>query len=163
MTDELKPCPFCGSEIKHVESWAKSFTPPRLYHEWHHEQDNPESCPVRRHVGKIVASASDDIGMQNDAVCRWNTRAHVCGVAQGPADNDLPAWEDTRVQIAYELLCSDKMPPNPEEHWEGYAARRIVAALAALPAERGDGTKRLTAKEADRQIGEAIATVDIDR
>jgi hypothetical protein len=33
----------------------------------------------------------------------------------------------------YEILCSEEAPPNPEEHWEGWIARRIVAALSTLP------------------------------
>lgn len=45
--------------------------------------------------------------------------------------SDLPEFDDPRVQIVYEMLCDDKLntPPNPEEHWEGWLARNIVAAL----------------------------------
>jgi len=45
----------------------------------------------------------------------------------------LPAFEDTQVQIVYEVVCEtdENVPPNPEEHWEGWMARRIVAALRA--------------------------------
>lgn len=45
----------------------------------------------------------------------------------------LAEWDDPRVQIVYRILCDDNAPPNLDDHWEGYAARRIVAALA-LPA-----------------------------
>lgn len=43
----------------------------------------------------------------------------------------LPEWNDPRVQIVYEILCDIDLctPPNPEEHWEGWTARNIVAAL----------------------------------
>lgn len=43
----------------------------------------------------------------------------------------LPDFEEPRVQIVYEMLCDDTLnrPPNPEEHWEGWIARNIVAAL----------------------------------
>lgn len=74
MHDKLKPCPFCGSQIKHVESWAKSFNPPRLWHEWHHDDDNLE-CPVRRSIGKIVCNATDDVITQANVVRRWNARS----------------------------------------------------------------------------------------
>jgi hypothetical protein len=40
----------------------------------------------------------------------------------------LADWQDPRVQLVYRLLCSDEQPPM-EDHWEGYAARRIVAEL----------------------------------
>lgn len=67
------PCPFCGSEIKHIESWARSFDPPRLYHEWHHvEEDN--NCWILYSKGKIVASANDLKTEQRAAVLRWNRR-----------------------------------------------------------------------------------------
>lgn len=43
----------------------------------------------------------------------------------------LPDWEDPRVQIVYKVLCDPDLntPPNPEEHWEGWVSRQIVAAL----------------------------------
>lgn len=41
----------------------------------------------------------------------------------------MATWEDERTQVVYRLLCSDETPPNMEEHWEGWVARRIVAAL----------------------------------
>jgi hypothetical protein len=71
---DLLPCPFCGSEIKHIESLAKSFDPPRVYHEWHHQADNRGACPVRRHIGIVIASATDDKVEQDNAIARWNTR-----------------------------------------------------------------------------------------
>lgn len=43
---------------------------------------------------------------------------------------ELPDFYDHQVQVAYHLLCDDEMPPPPE-HWEGFVARRIVAALRA--------------------------------
>jgi hypothetical protein len=43
---------------------------------------------------------------------------------------DLADWEDPLVQTIYKMLCDhDERPENPEEHWEGYIARRIVATL----------------------------------
>jgi hypothetical protein len=38
-------------------------------------------------------------------------------------------WEDLRVQRVYEILCADETPPKGE-HWEGFAARRIVDNIA---------------------------------
>lgn len=45
-------------------------------------------------------------------------------------------WEDPRVQTVYGLVCDGTEPPEGE-HWEGFLARRIVAALypPAMPAE----------------------------
>jgi len=39
------------------------------------------------------------------------------------------AFDDPRVQTVYRILCDTTEPP-PEEHWEGFVARRIVAALS---------------------------------
>lgn len=47
-------------------------------------------------------------------------------------------WDDARVQIVYDLLCSEEMPPNPEQHWEGWTAQRIVAALSSPSAPPAD-------------------------
>lgn len=43
----------------------------------------------------------------------------------------LADWDDPRTQTVYEILCDPDEPPNPEEHWEGWKARRIVAAVAS--------------------------------
>ena len=69
----MRDCPFCGSEIQHTESWAKSFSPPRLYHEWHHVEDN-EDCWIVRHRGKIVGSATETGESQKAALDLWNRR-----------------------------------------------------------------------------------------
>jgi NTP pyrophosphatase (non-canonical NTP hydrolase) len=52
-----------------------------------------------------------------------------------PLRDELPEFEDARVQIVYKMLCDDDLniPPNPEEHWEGWISRNIVAALALAP------------------------------
>lgn len=47
--------------------------------------------------------------------------------------SQMPDWEDARVQIVYGMLAD--MEPHLEgkpdnEHWEGWMARKIVAALA---------------------------------
>ena len=66
------PCQFCGSEIRHIGSWALSFNPPRLWHEWHHVDDNREVCHLLAYNGKIVFSATDDVEIQNYRIERWN-------------------------------------------------------------------------------------------
>jgi hypothetical protein len=48
----------------------------------------------------------------------------------------LAEWTDPQVQQVYEILCDQTEPPE-DEHWEGFAARRIVAALCALEADAG--------------------------
>lgn len=42
--------------------------------------------------------------------------------------DSLPDFEDPRVQVVYKLLCDLTEPPG-DEHWEGFVARRIVAAI----------------------------------
>jgi hypothetical protein len=73
MDDQFKPCPFCGSEIRHIESMALSFDPPRAYHEWHHVEEG-NNCWIVHHRGTIVASATDLVSSQRAAVLRWNRR-----------------------------------------------------------------------------------------
>lgn len=49
----------------------------------------------------------------------------------------IPEFNDARVQAVYGLLCDDQSPPDGE-HWEGWVARRIIAALqSAQPAAAG--------------------------
>lgn len=69
---EMMSCPFCGSDMKHIESLAKSFNPPRLYHEWHHDLDN--DCYIRRRSGKIVCWSTDDLSASQKDRDAWNTR-----------------------------------------------------------------------------------------
>jgi hypothetical protein len=46
-----------------------------------------------------------------------------------PCDDDLPSFDDPRVQVVFEILCDDTPPPNPEHRWESWYAKRVVAAL----------------------------------
>lgn len=43
-------------------------------------------------------------------------------------------FDDPRVQTVYSLLCNAEDAPPPEQHWEGWIARRIVDALSATTA-----------------------------
>lgn len=48
-----------------------------------------------------------------------------------------PEFDDLRVQLVYDILCDDNTPPaETDERWEGFAARRIAAALAPPGDER---------------------------
>lgn len=60
-------------------------------------------------------------------------------LAAAPAVQPEPQaqWDDPRVQRVYEVLCSNEAPP-PEQHWEGWVARRIVDALAAVSAAQAE-------------------------
>jgi hypothetical protein len=75
-------------------------------------------------------------------------------------------WEDPRVQIVYTLLCADEAPPDREEHWEGWIARRIVAALATKPAEtpaaESDEWLRWDADVLKRNLDQLGAPTDIE-
>lgn len=58
-------------------------------------------------------------------------------MAEQPSEREaLPKFEDARVQLVYQILCSDDHPDG-DEHWEGFAARRIVAALSQPSTEQG--------------------------
>ena len=37
-------------------------------------------------------------------------------------------FDDHRVQVVYDILCSEESPPEGE-HWEGFVATKIVKAL----------------------------------
>jgi hypothetical protein len=54
--------------------------------------------------------------------------------------NGLPDWDDPRVQLVYKILCDPDLdtPPNREEHWEGWIARNIVAALSSFSSSPRD-------------------------
>lgn len=42
---------------------------------------------------------------------------------------ELADWDDSQVQLVYKLLCSEEMPNDPNAHWEGWLAQRIIAEL----------------------------------
>jgi hypothetical protein len=74
-----------------------------------------------------------------DKTATWNAdNIHFCDKHFEPLRKaasptpDAPEFDDDRVRIVYELLCSSDAPP-PSEHWEGWTARRIVAALCPTP------------------------------
>lgn len=69
MSADLKPCPFCEAAIKHIESPAKSFNPPRIFHEYHHPRSE---CMF---FDGIIASFSDDPVPRLKWIEAWNRRA----------------------------------------------------------------------------------------
>jgi hypothetical protein len=116
----LLPCPFCGSKIRHVESWAKSFDPPRLYHEWHHDE-----TPCQIHYpqgGTMIANATDDPEMQARVIKEWNTRAAPAG-NDGACLGDNAPCDHFKATGNQCLECTD-------------ALRRYDAYLAAHPQPR---------------------------
>jgi hypothetical protein len=46
-----------------------------------------------------------------------------------PDDEDLPPFDSPKVQLVFGILCDDSLPPNPEQRWESWYAKRIVAVL----------------------------------
>lgn len=49
-----------------------------------------------------------------------------------------PEFNDPRVQAVYDILCDDTdLPPKeaPQQHWEGWIARRVVERLFQEPVE----------------------------
>jgi hypothetical protein len=97
-----------------------------------------DMCDVRPSV-EFTSTDSDDPLL--DVIAAWNRRA-LSRATQEAVTGELAEWEDQRVQLVYELLC-DQVAPPAEEHWEGFSARRIVAALFpsadAPPAPSGKG------------------------
>lgn len=72
MGDETKlsPCPFCGADIVHVESLARSFDPPRVYHEYRH----PESECFLGGDRRFLASFADNPKPRLQFISEWNHR-----------------------------------------------------------------------------------------
>ena len=56
-------------------------------------------------------------------------RAMAANKLQEPAQ-PVADWDSPQVRIVYEILIDGETPPNPDEHWEGFVAQKIVAALA---------------------------------
>jgi hypothetical protein len=80
--------------------------------------------------------------------------------AQPKAEPPKVSFEDQRVQAVYDVLCSDEVPPEGE-HWDGFAARRIVDLFSQPKAEPvqephkflADGTRfKTTLTERDCKI-----------
>lgn len=71
-----------------------------------------------------------NVVVKNGSVCM------KCRCTAQPAQEPRTQWDDPRVQQVYAILCSPDEPPE-QEHWEGFAARRIVDALfGAQPAKQ---------------------------
>lgn len=66
-------------------------------------------------------------------------------MTQQARDAPKAQWGEPLVQMVYEILCADDPPPG-DDHWEGWFARRIVDALTAALAQRGDEVTKLRFK-----------------
>lgn len=75
----------------------------------------------------------------------------------------LAKWDDPQVQAVYAILCESEMPPNKGEHWEGYTARKIVAAIRTTPShvvQNVDGLKVVAYKyRRDSATGPAYTSI----
>jgi hypothetical protein len=77
---ELEFCPFCSGEVTHVESWAKSFKPPILYIEYHHD------CAMFPHrVWSFPASSE----LNSAFVAAWNRRSVTSQASEGAGPDDF--------------------------------------------------------------------------
>ena len=129
-------CPFCGSEIRHVESWARSFDPPQLWHEWHHVDDN--DCWIRKR-GNIVGFANDDPDTQERVIRRWNTRASV-------AATPVSVGEEELAQCLYEAEYDGEAYPwhrqrSDEQLTYREQAKKVLREYSvSRPNQRGDGS-----------------------
>ena len=90
---EALPCPHCGAELIHIRSMARSFDPPREYHEWHHVDDM--ECWLRKKVGPIVFATTEDPIAQVQALAAWNRRASLPEAPAVPVVKALE-WKDIR-------------------------------------------------------------------
>ena len=85
----------------------------------------------------------------------WQARASLPQApapAVQPSAGSLPPFDDANVQTVYGLLCSTEAPPAGE-HWEGWLARKIIA---ALPPFLGAPIAPEHAEELDRLSDEAV-------
>jgi hypothetical protein len=61
---------------------------------------------------------------------------HFYGLSQpAPVQEPVADFDDAQVQTVYNILCDADEGKPREEHWEGWKARRIVAALTTPPAQ----------------------------
>lgn len=70
IVERLAPCPFCGEVLTKVESWAKSFQPARLYHEYHHPDNG--CIMVTDHPALFWAGPATDAPA---FIAAWNRRS----------------------------------------------------------------------------------------
>lgn len=81
-----------------------------------------------------TAHFSDEEGELTDELRTLRDWAMTQAAAPTPAAQAESApkaqFDDPKVQAVYAILCDDAEPPEGE-HWEGFAARRIVDALSA--------------------------------
>jgi len=61
------PCAFCGGDMLHIESLAKSFTPARVYHEYHHPDNECVLSGYR-------VNFDDNPEPRVEWLQKWNTR-----------------------------------------------------------------------------------------
>lgn len=106
----------------------------------------------------------DAIGMRLYTLENENERlrAELSVLASPSAEAAKPVvlaeWEDPRVQVVYRILCDTETGPPPEEHWEGFLARRIIAALS----QPQGGLREALAEQIREKLREWVMSPDFD-
>ena len=94
----------------------------------------------------------------------WITWTHEVIAALPPEPESwTPEFEDADVQTVYRLLCDSEVPPSGD-HWEGFAAQRIVAALRKpepwTPRERRIKVVLTNWRHGDPHAAEALEEIE---
>lgn len=157
ITVTLRECPFCGVNLRHVESWACSFTPPRLYHEYHHDNKN---C----HIGKRSWGFDEKPESRQAFADRWNARTtHTPSQPTSPDDYEpyRPA-----LQADYAIRYNDPCVDTPMDEDDIVNIRAGLAFAAAMPSQHSeladiaDELEDLLADDlcGDQDVGFAVTT-----
>ncbi len=62
----------------------------------------------------------------------WTVKDYAVELLRARLAQPEPEELTDKEKIVYDILCSDETPPNGQ-HWEGYAASKIIHALYTPP------------------------------
>lgn len=133
----LEPCPFCDARLEVVESWARSFSPPKLYIEYHHPRGT--FCMIK---GLLW---SGEKGSEAGFLDMWNRRTPPASQSDEPPQEWIYAAKAASARLQQAFDEDDRKTASQSDEALVEALAEAVSACDAVVLNQWDSAPRSSA------------------